>query len=322
MQCFVLLLLVVHAAPVSVLHTSALQEIMAQLVEPTGFLDVAELTREIQKAAQTPITPSGAAPEHAAQCSNTSGLRVLAVIPARSGSKSVPHKNIRQIGGAPMIVHSIRHAQQSKHVNRVMVTTDSEQYRQVVRDAGAEAPFLRPPEMAADLSPDLPAFEHALEWLKTHEEYIPDIIVHLRPTCPVRLVADIDKAIEILMNSSEIDAVRSVSPAVENPYRMWTRNTDGMMSPIAIPPANEGFGAYRTGDAGNSPRQLTPDVWAQNCCIEVVRTSMITQQKSMTGSRIFGLVTVKQHDIDTEADFSAAKEDLHKTTPWNESLAF
>lgn len=117
---------------------------------------------------------------------------ILAVIPARSGSKSVKDKNIRIMNGKPLLAHSIGHALQSELVNRVMVSTDSPLYQRIAQEYEAEAPFLRPAEISGDTSLDIEVFEHALRWLADNEGYRPDLCVHLRPTHPVRDPRDID----------------------------------------------------------------------------------------------------------------------------------
>ena len=115
-----------------------------------------------------------------------SGKEVLAIIPARGGSKGIPRKNIRPFAGYPLIAYSIAAGLQAKTVTRVIVTTDDDEIAEVARSYGAETPFLRPAELAQDLTTDLPVFQHALNWLASHEDYHPDVIVHLRPTSPVR----------------------------------------------------------------------------------------------------------------------------------------
>jgi len=199
-----------------------------------------------------------------------------------------------------------------------MITTDSEHYREIAMQHGSEAPFLRPPGMAEDASPDLPAFQHALKWLAEHEDYHPDIVVHLRPTCPIRSIVDIDRAVALLVNNSAISAVRSMSISKDNPWRMWFAQDSlggtgsGMMQPVAIPPGNKVYPTYTTGLAGNSPRQLTPETYSQNSCIDVVRASEIMNPNggSMTGSNVYGLVTQEAVDIDTEADFAHAVDQV------------
>src|SRR5512140_2890543 len=105
---------------------------------------------------------------------------VLAIIPARGGSKGIPRKNIRNFSGFPLIAWSIAAAKQSESVTRIIVSTDDEEIAAVARECGAETPFLRPAEFAQDQSTDLPLFEHALKWLADNESYRPDVVVQLR----------------------------------------------------------------------------------------------------------------------------------------------
>jgi CMP-N,N'-diacetyllegionaminic acid synthase len=128
--------------------------------------------------------------------------QVLALIPARSGSKGIPDKNIATFGGKPMLAHSIEHALQAPSVTRTVVSTDSEVYANIARQWGAECPFLRPAEISGDLSTDLEAIQHALKWLDEHEGYRPQICVHLRPTYPRRRVEDIERCIARLLDDS------------------------------------------------------------------------------------------------------------------------
>ncbi len=111
---------------------------------------------------------------------------VLALIPARGGSKSIPRKNILPFAGFPLIAFSIAAGLASETVNRVIVSTDDEEIAGFSRRYGAETPFIRPAHLAEDSTPDLPVFQHALEWLQENEAYQPDIVVQLRPTSPLR----------------------------------------------------------------------------------------------------------------------------------------
>ena len=131
-------------------------------------------------------------------------MEVLALIPARSGSKSVRDKNIRVVGGKPLLAWSIAHALSAKSVTRTIVSTDSAEYATIARESGAEAPFLRPAEISGDMATDLEAFQHALNWLRDHEGYAPDICVHLRPTHPVRNPTDIDRMVQILAGDPDL----------------------------------------------------------------------------------------------------------------------
>ncbi len=113
-------------------------------------------------------------------------MKILAIIPARGGSKGLKNKNILPLLGHPLIAYSIKASLDSKRINRVIVSTDSKEIAVVAKQYGAEVPFMRPAEIAQDMSTDMEMFLHALGWLKKNEDYVPDIIVHLRPTSPVR----------------------------------------------------------------------------------------------------------------------------------------
>lgn len=233
-------------------------------------------------------------------------LNVLAVIPARSGSKGIPHKNVRLLQGKPLLAHSIEQALASRLITRTIVSTDSAAYAKIARQYGAETPFLRPATLAQDLSTDLETFEHALNWLRENEGYVPDIIVHLRPTYPARRVVDIDTMIQILIDRPEADSVRSVVPAPETPYKMWLRDETGWLTPVAYCELPEAY---------NQPRQRLPQVYLQNANIDVVRARVITEQHSMTGRRILGFVMAENYDIDTEAQLGAAAAALAALSP-------
>lgn len=119
-------------------------------------------------------------------------LEVLALIPARGGSKGIPRKNLRDFAGAPLIAYSIAAALQAELVTRVIVSTDDSEIAEVARAWGAETPFVRPAQFAQDDSTDLPVFEHALQWLRENEGYQPEIVIQLRPTSPIRPVGLLD----------------------------------------------------------------------------------------------------------------------------------
>ena len=126
-------------------------------------------------------------------------MKILCLIPARSGSKGVPNKNIKLLGNKPLLAWSIEQALASKRVAnmRIIVSTDSEEYKQIAIKWGAEVPFLRPIKISQDLSTDYEFISHALVWFKNKENYIPDIILQLRPTQPCRKVEDIDKLMDV-----------------------------------------------------------------------------------------------------------------------------
>lgn len=226
----------------------------------------------------------------------------LAVIPARSGSKSVKDKNIRTMAGRPMIAYSIEHALNAPSIDRVIVSTDSEKYAAISREYGAEVPFIRPAEYATDTALDLDVFRHALSFLKENEGYEPDIVVQLRPTYPIRDIQDIENMIKYLREHPEVDSVRCVAYANEIPYKMWYMDEKGLLEPLMkdIP------------ECYNMPRQQLPKVYYQNACIDVFRANVVLEKNSMTGDIIAGYLMNENFDIDTEEDFLRAQERLKR----------
>lgn len=216
---------------------------------------------------------------------------ILALIPARGGSKGIPRKNLLPIGGRPLIAWSIEAAQRAACIDRVIVSTDDPEIAEVSAFWGATVPFLRPPELAGDSVPDLPVFEHALAWLKP--EWAPELVVHLRPTSPARRPGLVDSAIERLVACPDADSLRSVSPANETPYKMW-KFQDGWLEPL--------LGSFED-ELFNQPRQHLPVAWRHDGVIDVIRCSTIVAG-SMTGRRIlaFELEAEEAADIDTPGD--------------------
>jgi N-acylneuraminate cytidylyltransferase len=226
---------------------------------------------------------------------------ILALIPARGGSKGIPRKNIRLFAGYPLIAWSIAAAKQSDLVTRVIVSTDDEEIAAVAREWGAETPFLRPAELAQDKTTDLPVFEHALKWLDAErvEGYRPDVLVQLRPTSPIRPRTMLDDAIRILLDHADADCVRGVVPAAQNPFKMWRFNGKGK-------PLNPLVDVEGIPEPYNAPRQILPPVYWQTGHIDAIRISTITQKKSLTGDVIYPLVIDPKYtvDIDTLPDWA------------------
>src|SRR5262245_3880325 len=224
---------------------------------------------------------------------------ILALIPARGGSKGIPHKNIRDFAGYPLIAWSIAAGLQANAVNRVIVSTDDKEIASVAREYGAETPFMRPRELALDRSNDLPVFEHALKWLEDIEGYKPDIVIQLRPTSPIRPKDCVDSAVRILIENADADCVRGVVPAGQNPHKMWRFNGyDKPMKPL--------LEVDGIAEPYNAPRQILPPIYWQTRHIDAIRTSTITRMHSLTGSTIYPLVIDPRYtvDIDTLADWA------------------
>lgn len=225
---------------------------------------------------------------------------VLAVIPARGGSKGISRKNLVTIAGKPLVVYSIEHALAARRVTRVVVSTEDPEIADVARAAGAEVPFPRPHSLAGDTVLDLPVFEHVLDELARREAYRPDLIVHLRPTAPLRKPGWIDAAVELLRSDPRADSIRSVSKPAQHPYRVFRIDAEGYLDPIM---------------RGEHPtpfllrRQDLPDMYYYNCVIDVTRPTTILEKKSMTGERILPFVmdTDDVLDIDSPRDLEFAR---------------
>jgi N-acylneuraminate cytidylyltransferase len=222
---------------------------------------------------------------------------ILAIIPARGGSKGIPRKNIRPFAGYPLISWSIAAGLQAETVKRVIVSTDDDEIAEISRGYGAETPFQRPAELAADLITDLPVFQHALTWLAEHENYHPNIVVHLHPTSPVRPRGCLDRGIRLLLDHPEAECVRSVLEPSQSPYKMWRidEQTGRMIPLLTLPGVSEPY---------NTPRQSLPLAYVQTGHMNAIRPATILGG-SMTGRVILPLIVAAQYevDLDTLADW-------------------
>lgn len=223
---------------------------------------------------------------------------VLAVIPARGGSKSIPRKNIKLFNGIPLLVYSITAGLQAKSVTRVIVSTDDKEIARVAKDNGAEVPFLRPANLAKDETLDLPVFQHLLGELDRREGYRPEIVVQLRPTSPVRPRDCVDRAVALLRSHPKANSVRGVVPASQNPYKMWRLAQKSSMKPLL----------REVPEAYNMPRQALPATYWQTGHVDAIRASTI-MAGSMSGRVIWPLVIdpVYTVDIDTPRDWVRAE---------------
>jgi CMP-N,N'-diacetyllegionaminic acid synthase len=172
----------------------------------------------------------------------------LALIPARGGSKGLPHKNLLPLAGKPLIAWTVEAALVSAHVDRVVVTTDDAEMAETARTAGADVPFLRPAELATDTSPSIDAVQHALDWLRDNEGQTFDYLALLEPTSPLRAQGDIDGAIALLAeNDARADGVVSIGEVhVEHPSIVKRIGDDGYLAPYL----DEAPGITRRQDLG------------------------------------------------------------------------
>lgn len=233
--------------------------------------------------------------------SSLSHSKILAVIPARGGSKSIPRKNLKLVAGKPLVVWSIELALASKLIDRVVVSTDDREIQSLALKAGAESPFLRPKHISDDLSDDFSYLSHALDFYNNELDFYPNFIVNLRPTHPFRRVSTVDSAIKLLQHSPNVDSVRSVRLSKHSPYKMWTINSLGMLSPVAsLSHCKEPY---------NTPRQLLPLAFWQDGYVDVVSSSCLNQHCSSTGANILPFIIEEDTpDIDYPEDLAQAEK--------------
>jgi YrbI family 3-deoxy-D-manno-octulosonate 8-phosphate phosphatase len=235
------------------------------------------------------------------------GQEILAIIPARGGSKGIPGKNIKAFAGFPLITYSIIAGLRSTLVTRVIVSTDDEKIAEVARRWGAEVPFMRPEQFAQDDTLDLPVAKHCLDWLAAHQDYQPDALVWLRPTSPIRPLDCVDNALRLLMAHPEADSVRGVVPAGQNPFKMWMidEGTQAMIPLLSLDGIAEPY---------NAPRQVLPDVYWQTGHIDALWAKTVTEKNSMTGDVILPLMIDPRFtvDIDNHPDWKKAEQMLHQ----------
>ncbi len=229
-------------------------------------------------------------------------VEILAVIPARGGSKSLPRKNLKSLCGQPLIVWTIAEAKKSKHLTRIIVSTNDTEIATVAKQFGAEVPFLRPAELAADLSSSLDALSHALDWLEKNEGYVPDAVALLPPTAPLRKAEDIERGIELLLRSPEADSVRPVIESPKHPYK--TLALDGEYLKPFFSEEITGFS-----EPYDLPRQMLPKAYVYSGALQVAWTKTIREQKSLTGrkSKYFLMKPEDSVNIDGPIDFKLAE---------------
>lgn len=236
-------------------------------------------------------------------------MEVLAVIPARGGSKSIPRKNIKPLLGKPLIIWTIEEAKKSKLLSRIIVSTDDPEIAAVARAAGAEVPFLRPQEISQDRSTDVEFLLHALDFLKESEGYEPEIVVRLPPTSPLRVAAHIDEGIALLTDSPEADAVRPICEAPKHPYKLWRIEEGKKFLEPFLPKEFTGFD-----EPHNLPRQLFPKAYIHTGAMDVVRTRTIRGLHSTSGKRLayFFMSPEDSVNIDSPIDFETAEFFMQK----------
>ena len=226
--------------------------------------------------------------------------KVVAIIPARAGSRSIPKKNIKKLGNHPLIAYSIAAARLSSLIEHIIVSTDSEEIAGISRQYGADVPFLRPAELAQDHSLDIEFFKHFIDFCMAKYDDAPEYIVHLSPTVPLRDISILDKGIEKILSCPLASSLRSVCPACVVPQKMFKMEGPYLKSFFLDDPRKEYY---------NLPRQAFQKAFISNGHVDVVRASII-KTGVLHGENMLGFITERIPDIDEIKDFKYAKESL------------
>lgn len=231
------------------------------------------------------------------------GKRVFGVIPARAGSKGVPNKNIKNLGGKPLISYSILEAKKSKYISRFIVSTDSSQIAQISRDFGADVPFLRPEALSTDQAVSVDVVQHALAYVENEQGCVYDYIVLLQPTTPFRSAEMIDTCLEKL-DANDVDSVVTmIDVGANHPARMYMIENNRIKS--------------ITGESDQMrPRQELPRVFIRSGDVYACKRNTLVSKRSLMGTSTYPVVISDQHNVnlDTELDFIVAEALVKKRT--------
>lgn len=223
-------------------------------------------------------------------------IRVLGIVPARGGSKGIPGKNVRPLGGKPLIAWTAEAARSATRLARTILSTDDAEIADVGRQVGLDVPFLRPPELATDTTPTLPVIQHALRWLDSHGEHY-DAVCLLQPTSPLRRAHDIDGCIELFGRSGADSAVSIARvPPEYNPHWVYFADAAGELR-------------IATGEQDPIPRrQDLPAAYHRDGSIFVTRRDVLLDGNSMYGARLVGYESTSASlDLDTLEDWAEAE---------------
>lgn len=224
-------------------------------------------------------------------------LKVLAIIPARGGSKRVPRKNVRDLCGKPVIAYTIEAALESSVFSRIIVSTDDDEVAGVAKRLGADVPFMRPPELAQDDTPGIEPVLHAVCWLDEHERYRPDYVMLLQPTSPLRTAKDIEAAVQ-LAQKKQADSVVSVCSVDQHPYWMKQITEDGRLVDFLLL------------DRAYTRRQDLPSVYALNGAIYLARREVLLKQQTFYTDRTYAYIMPPERSLDIDIPWDLYLADL------------
>ena len=231
-------------------------------------------------------------------------MSMIAIIPARSGSKGVPGKNIKNLGGIPLFAFSIIAAKMMSSVSRVIVSTDSSEYAEIAKKFGAEVPFLRPIDISGDKSTDYDLFLHALNWFDKNENKIPEFLLHLRPTTPLRDPQIMESAVKLFLeNKEKATSLRSGHSAPESPYKWFLKDENNYFI---------GLRDDLTPEKVNLPRQSFPSVYIPDGYIDVLKSSVILNTGTLHGDKMLVFESPFCVEVDTKEDFEYLEFQIKK----------
>ena len=244
-------------------------------------------------------------------------MHIVCLIPARGGSKGIPDKNIKLLNGKPLIAYSIDTSLESKFINETIVSTDSNKIAYISKQYGANVPFTRPSEISQDDSLDIDFIRHYMKWAKDTGSKIPDIIIQLRPTYPIRNTDFLDNCIQTFINNYEkYDSLRTVVKLDKSAFKMYhiddhsdESTTEKKLIPVI--PAHEYMFLK---EPHNMCRQNLPSTYLHNGCIDIFKTSILTRN-TISGRNIYPIIMNKdeQYDIDTIEDWKKTEKRLQSS---------
>ena len=224
----------------------------------------------------------------------TREMEIVAIIPARAGSKGVVDKNIKRLAGKPLLAFSIAAARQTPGIQRVIVSTDSRRYAEIAREFGAEVPFMRPEEISGDRADDYQFVRHAFDRLALQEGYKPDYMVHLRPTTPLRDPAIIQAAILKILADGHATALRSVQEMPESAYKTFEIDHECLKCICS-----GSFDIEKT----NQGRQAYAKTYQANGYVDIIRRALVFKEARIHGDRVIAFPTPVVTEVDTPDDF-------------------
>lgn len=226
----------------------------------------------------------------------------VALVPARAGSERVPGKNVRPLGGHPLIAYTLAAAHEAGRFDAVVVSTDSDEIAAVARHYGGEVPSLRPAELATSTSPDIEWVRHTLSELAAAGREF-ELFSILRPTSPFRGAATIGRAFERLLAVDGADSLRAVERCREHPGKMWVVEGE-LMRPLLPQPDGVPYHSRQY--------QALPEVYVQNSSLEIAWARVATEHGSIAGERVVPFMTegFEGFSVDYQDDFDAAERAL------------